>query len=494
MKRVKRAAWPGLLAVFLMFTVLPRAQPAAEIAWNKFARFCWDDILRLPEIFVIERIPVGCEVVDCCPGCPGPPIIDWRIRVEGAPIEAVELTFENLPGDRAGQLKLEGDAKAMDGAAVRIGRGEAFIRGLTTGTGRPPVARLRLVPDKSWAAKEAAGVARDETPGSRDAGEIRLDIEQLVGKYIVNEYRLNYRFYLCPLPQGDRIDLNNNASNDQAVVLVDARRATGCVNDEVRRGNNVIAVGELLSNQTCRSEVAVFSDDDSMRFPTNVNAWTNNTGDLLPVNMTPDRLMAPVTVWLARANAQPIAQGDIANANLLYNTNNVGIGFNPTFNNVAGNPNAVTTINNSIGCNNLGALQGSAFFTANRLNVYYVGGANGAFTGVNCNANRNIQLVGTTANNQTLAHEFGHSMSLGHTNGVAGFPLTNVMIGGGAARTHFSEGQGFRLNVHCSSTINTNGVRAGEPTRNCNNTIAGNVTCAAADAHCPALALDVQPK
>ena len=489
MKRVKRAVWPGLLAVVLVSIALPRAQPA-ELKLDRLARFCLDDLVRFPEILVIDRIPVGCEVVDCCPGCPGPGPIDWRIRLEGEPLEAVELAFDNLPADRAGEMKFEGDAKSTP-TGVRVGKGEAMIRGLPGGAGRPPVARIRLVPDKAWLSKQTAagGGMADEADSSRDVGRIQLTIEQLVGRYVVHEYRVSYGLYLCPRPPGDRIDLNNNAANDQAVVLLDGRRAS-CVNDEVRRGNDLIPLGNVLSNQNCRSEVSVFSDDDAMRFVTNVTAWTDSSGDLLPIDQTPNRLLAPVTVWLARANAQAIAQADIANANLLYNSNNVGIGFAATLNDVSGNQNAVNTINGSIGCANLGALQGSAFFTAGRLNVYYV---NSAFTGVNCNANRNIQLVGTTANNQTLAHEFGHSMSLGHTNNMAGFPQTNVMMGGGANRTHFSEGQGFRLNVHCSSTVNANGVRTG-PVRNCGDTIAGNITCPAGDTHCPALALDVQPK
>ena len=126
-------------------------------------------------------------------------------------------------------------------------------------------------------------------------------------------------------------------------------------------------------------------------------------------------------------------------------------------------------------------MQGSAFFTANQLNVYYV---NGAFTGLNCIADRNIIVIGTTANNQTLAHEFGHAYSLGHTNNLAGFGANNVMVGGGASRTHFSEGQDFRMNVNPTSALNANGVRTG-PTRTCPD--------ATTSQNCPALALDAAP-
>ena len=130
----------------------------------------------------------------------------------------------------------------------------------------------------------------------------------------------------------------------------------------------------------------------------------------------------------------------------------------------------------------MNGLTSSTFFTAGRLNVYYV---NGAFTGLMCTANPNVIVIGTTANNQTLAHEFGHSFSLNHTNTAAGFPSDNVMIGGGSNRTHFSVGQAFRMNVNAGSALNTNGVRVGI-TRNCPDGTTSTT--------CPALSLDATPK
>jgi len=68
-----------------------------------------------------------------------------------------------------------------------------------------------------------------------------------------------------------------------------------------------------------------------------------------------------------------------------------------------------------------------------------------------------------------------------------------VMVGGGSARTHFSDGQSFRMNAHCGSTLNANGTRSG-PLRRCGETISGNGSCPTAlDTHCPPLATDVTP-
>ena len=96
--------------------------------------------------------------------------------------------------------------------------------------------------------------------------------------------------------------LSNNASGDSASVLVDARRSTGCVFEEEHKGAGVIGMGSALSNGGCRSEVAVFSDDDAMKLVPGVGAWTNS-GDTLNINLTLNRLMAPLHVWLARAGS-----------------------------------------------------------------------------------------------------------------------------------------------------------------------------------------------
>ena len=51
----------------------------------------------------IPRVPVGCEVIDCCPGCPGPGPLVWELQVSGDAVEALMLRFENLP-DRSPTL------------------------------------------------------------------------------------------------------------------------------------------------------------------------------------------------------------------------------------------------------------------------------------------------------------------------------------------------------------------------------------------------------
>jgi hypothetical protein len=484
----------GALAAFafaVLFSGFAGAQVQGGIEASRMWKLCPNEVFELPQEIFEEWVPVGCETVDCCPGCPG--VLDklqWRIRVEGAPLEAVGLKFARLPKDIAAGLEA-GGAAVGDGETFTVKNGEGTIDGLPIAIqGRAPVAQISVKVNAAWMqdqAKKGEGGATADA-GEADSGDII--VEQWLGKVRVNEFKLAYRFPRCPGFLSDKIVLLGNDGGDAASVLMDARRSTGCVLEEERRGAGTIGLGSVLANSGCRSEVAVFSDDDAMKLVENVTAWTNLLGDTLNVKLSPNRLMAPVSAWIARPSSLGIAGGDLDNANLLYNSNNAGIGFASTITDVSSNAAAVSIINNSDGCVNLAALQASGFFTPGRLNVYYI---DRAFTGFNCNANRNIQYVGTTANNQTLAHEFGHAMSLGHTNSTPGFPVNNVMVGGGSARTHFSDGQSFRLNTHCSSTLNANGTRSG-PLRNCGSTISGNVACpVGTSTHCPPLETDVTP-
>lgn len=451
-----------LMAFSLLGSVV---QPTA--GQQLFFRICPKDILVVEPR--LTPVIVGCEVVDCCPGCPGPVLIDWHIRFRGRPIEAMLLRFENLPPAAARKLKLEGNARWLKENILQLGEGETRITGFALEANTPlPAAFPQVALDSTAIAKLEIAMLQDSLRQTEDAGRVQLDIEQFSGAVVVNEYALTYLLTPCPdvsIGLNDRIDLDNNIGADNAAVFVDGRR-TACINDELRRGSNIIGVGNLRTRNTCNSEVAVFSDDNAMELVTPVTIWTNAVGDLLRVNLAP-LLRAPVTVRLLLPGARPRAAGDIANANLLYNTNHAGVAFDAEIQNLSNNNAAINLIGTNAGAMCAAAwrtaVQSSAFFTPGRLNVYYV---NGAFTGLTCIANPNIIVIGTTANNQTLAQEIGHAFSLDHTNSVAGFGSNNVMVGGGAGRNHFSEGQAFRMNVNAASMLNVNGVRTG-PTRNC---------------------------
>lgn len=283
----------------------------------------------------------------------------------------------------------------------------------------------------------------------------------------------------------DWVALQNNTGNDDAVVLLDGQRTWYCADDEVWRGKRIIDVGDVRARGSCNEEVVVFSQDDAMQLVARNVVWTDSLRDFVAADLTPDLWQAPVTVWLLGPNLQARAQSDINRANGVYNTSRCGIGFNANFQN-ADNNNARALIGtndaNMCGAAWITALTGSAFFTAGQINVYYTNVALPTARGLTCTNNRNIIVISTTADNESLAHEIGHSFTLGHSNGVSGIPTSNIMVTGGGGRTEFTEGQCFRMNLNPGSTINSNLVRTGW-LRNCPD--------GTTDSLCPALSLDV---
>jgi hypothetical protein len=486
MERNLRAPLTAFVAA-LILSVFSAVQAGPGSNFDGEWRWCLDEIVDIPDDLFELHIPVGCELVDCCPECPGiEPTIYWRVRLEGLAFESASLKFDRLPKDIAARLKVSGSAQGTADNLL-VARGEALISGLPVEiAGRAPVAQVQLKLDAAWLqarAKQAAGGDFGDAP---DFGT--LIIEQILGGFPVNAHQISFSFRRCGRVPTDRIYLQNNASGDSASVWVDANRGGTCVTEESHRGAGLIGVGNVLANAGCRSEVVVLSDDDAMQLVENVSAWTDLAGDTLDVDMTPDRLMAPVTVWLARPDALTTAQADFDTANLLYNTNNTGIGFAPTFVDVSADPLAIAAIGHDTLCLDLPRLLGSAYVTPDQLNVYYIDAVE---TGVNCSPDgSNIQFIGTAAGNTTLAHEFGHSMSLDHSDGRLHAPGPDIMDPLARGRTHFMDGQSFRMNAHCSSSLNVNGVRSG-PVRRCDHTIEGGVTCpATTDTHCPRLQTD----
>ena len=342
------------------------------------------DPQEIPEI----PVPVGCEVVDCCPGCPGPPdFLEWRILVEKN-ARSVQIRLEGMDERALAGVKFRGNV-TREGNVLTVGPGESFVTGLPNARkGSVGVGMVKVIPNTE---QIRALSAPDADADEKDIAGLQCRSRDSAARRKVHRQSLPLgAAHLSRVPRPlleDRVRLTSNTSNDTAVVLADFRRSNICRNDVIDRTMTSRASATSQTNGGCNSDVSVFSDDNRMSFQPNVNTWTNAIGDTHTVNLQ-SMLTAPVTVWIAMAGATPRAQNDFANANLLYNQNNVGVRFAATFNDVSGNANAVNTIGGTAGdCKTAAALGGTAFFTVGRINIYYV---NGAFTGVNCGANRNI--------------------------------------------------------------------------------------------------------
>lgn len=479
---IRKYTFPIVLLMLLM------ASPAQALHWDLAFRYCPIQIVDIPKLVEELPVPVGCEIVDCCPGCPGPGPIDWRIRIDPETLGGAELRFYGLDRGQLAKLKIEGDARLTDNGSFLLGTGDIAILGLPADRGGK--AAVGVIVPRALEDHDANKAGKTDS----DEGDFYdgIAIVQYRGRFPVNQFKIRWGWKLCPVwPATDKLKVTNNTGNDDTIAVMDfnsGNGAAGCRNDQLRRLVDTESLGSALANGSCNSEIAVFSDDNAMAFDTPVTTWTDPLGNVHTVALDPI-ITVPVSIWVADATQVVTAQNDIANANLLYNQNNAGVQFNATIQNVSANAIAVATIGTWCPtAATVGNLQGSAWYTANTLNAYYV---NNAFTGLNCGQDRNMNFIGTTANLGSLPHEFGHAYSLrptaswGHTNGVAGFGNNNIMWGGGpGTRNHFSVGQSFRINTDTTSMLNANGNRAG-PTRTC----APNTNSTT----CPVLSLDSLP-
>lgn len=421
------------------------------------------------------RIDVGCERIDCCVGCPGGPI-DLRVAIAGDSVAGGELLIEGA---------------GMQAVTHSLGVGETLISnvGEALRAGPPPVATLRLRPAPRF------GKGHD-APASFERDTVEVRVDQLVDHRIVSTFVRKWDVLGCHQMEAcDEVSLIGNQDGDDSVIQIDGRRSSGCVGDELTRSSGTAAVGNLVSHGTCRSEVAVYSSRNAMEMHETV-PWTDACGDRHDVALRPAWKM-PVTFYLGVSDTRAIAQWgqvvkavaleDLKDANQTYDDNKTGISFvadpnDPAeFRTLKGEdiaklvlafPLALPAILLNGGasgfqCNMTQALKLAGLYDPGRLNVYYVDLPG---TGMTCPDDRNIVFMALGKKDATLAHEFGHSLSLlgtwGHTNGVPGFDESNVMWGGDAVRNHISLGQAFRQNLEPVSTLNQNAIRSG-PTRPC---------------------------
>ena len=284
----------------------------------------------------------------------------------------------------------------------------------------------------------------------------------------------------------DQIKLAKTGS-DSATILVDGNRSA-CVNDEIQRGD-IVKVGNLLPAGICNSETVVFAQENAMRLVSPDATWTQASGDVETINLSP-LLTVPLTVWLLTGIPNdPVVNA--SRASQIYNQMQVGLQFSVA-------PTDLHDVRpstlNEAGCENLGPLEGAYPPLAQQLNVYYVQKVTKTDTvsgvpftyevnGRWCENDPNIVLIGSFAE-ETLAHELGHALTLAHSDSALQL-TTNLMFSQSNPRDSLTIGQAFRVNVNDRSAINVNHLRTG-PTRSCPDSTA--------DSLCPSITLDAQPK
>lgn len=444
-------------------------------------RACIRDVVPVPP-FATPSIPVGCDLVDCCPGCPAAGPIEWRIRLDSKVATRAELRFDGLSAQEVGELTING-AATRDGERIVLRSGSARIGGLPRGGGAP-VAVGVLQPLVSDQAARRLPQLLQAAPDLTD----RIRVEQFVGPFLVNAFSWTWMPRPCldsPKLAGsaaDTLKIDGIAAGDEVSVMLFGRTSTGCKNGKSSATATTFSTtGEkLLGNRLsatgpCPSKVAVFSKKHAMKWQP--LTWTDQPGDVRTVTLEPV-IDAALNVWITDEAQRDLAEESAQKAHDLFLENRVGVRLAWKVENVSavqGAPgNAVEIVNAGIGddafadCKDLASIRAQPFYVAKTLNVYYV---NKPLAGRNCaiktvpttctpsdlghsrRGDANITFVGSSANPTTLVHELGHAYGLrpicsgGHTSG-ADFPDNIMSTGSNAPRTKLTLGQVFRMNTH----------------------------------------------
>lgn len=430
----------------------------------------------------LERASLSSEWLPPDPGAPPSPNGIWHrwelvVRPHGAS-SSIEWWVDGTVHGSVADVDLEGEGVAGIGLQIR--------------------------PDPAlggWAGigiESVGGVAIDDLylSGEICAGDhVRLSSNRVKGVYA------DSLFLATVLPEINDQLLDSNL---ETVTLLDARTAAGaggCSDDHIMLTD--LSHPNLLDASSCVpsswDEIVVFSRDDAVQVDlgdADGPIWTDAAGEVRPVRLEPEPRVVKVVLWLTQSKdaddglLEPRARRELQLASMLYNLNRTGVLFEESVIRVWKEPDP-TAIRAAVGesCSTAGT---EPYFNAGVVNVYYVptvygeGMTSGVdYLGYNCGGLGGPEERARFGNliyisiarriHNTLAHELGHALSLGHADDIVGpgypieylMPSDNLMFGYNEAGSTVTLGQAFRVNLDPLSVLNVNGLRAGLPTRDC---------------------------
>jgi hypothetical protein len=272
------------------------------------------------------------------------------------------------------------------------------------------------------------------------------------------------------------------------VVLLNATAINGTCWKNEKRSTSLLLGNLGGTNPLCpRDEIAVFSVDDPFVLDTSDagpgGIWTPATGDVRTEDLRTEMMqegprVVTLALWYlttdAEGKCQPVDEADGEKATQLYNANRVGVifVFSPPMPACTDQTLTAGGTPPSFACPGTSRLPDH--FTRGAINVYYVPSLGDYVRGLYCpRADPHIILISQgNYSETTLAHELGHAFGLSHTYDELGqwfpghFGNDNLMWSDWVARSTFSLGQAFRVNVEELSRLNRDLIRTG-PVRQC---------------------------
>jgi hypothetical protein len=438
-----------------------------------------------------EKYPVGCELVDCCPGCPKS-FVTLKFTLTSPDMQIV-LTPENAENMQSYSLHTSGNITLCNNGSLIIKPGESSISGL------PPDKALSYSINYCFSKKSLKKQAKRLIAAQKnkliDEVESSFSIRKYYAEKKIGDKLIEAKFRICnfslpdPPKLTDKIELKNKTGVEISNFLVDAKSLGGtCLNDQKQWGTTSTLYNNYLSNGVCATETIVFSKENAVAVES--HTWTDSRGDVQTITLDPVLELRPV-VWINSSNPLILqqTQDEISNNEKYFSISSYGgIKINPEYRII---PDDQQQSLETFSCETIDRFITSGNYMPNRLNIYYthrvlskpVGGMVDYVNGRSCFLTDNPEVIAIAIvmnNAQTVSHEIGHAVSLGHTNSVSGsFPADeqvnlesdNVMFAGALGSPiygrFFTEGQYFRMHVNESSIINRLNLRVGKPVRNC---------------------------
>jgi hypothetical protein len=255
--------------------------------------------------------------------------------------------------------------------------------------------------------------------------------------------------------------------NDSPTVVLIGRRST-CMPYEVTSGTPDANVDNVLTPNTCPSEVAVFARGNGMSLVSGTERFTDASGDVVSVPMT-GPLNVPLKIFLMSGalvthsvtDRQNDATDNVTAATELFDNNRCGVTFSSQIKDATLGTFTPDLLTASCLGNVARFKAVDPAVSANAINVFYVDGDPDVLGETCADGNSAVIRISAWAGDEILAHELGHALSLDHANGITNMPADNLMMSPTAFPATMSAGQCFRVNVDTQSVLNKLSIRTG---------------------------------